>query len=250
ENFEEKMQDLDTIILKTSLDSTRRAYSNLPDTIRTNMPGSISFGDNILMNLGRTYLAPDDRYVPSSDELMHYPILLAAFLAFFFTALNLLPIGQLDGGHVLFGLFGPKYHFIISRVLFTAFLFYAGLGWVTSADLVNNSLEGIGSFLLSIGAYLFIVYLCAFSVFKEKGNRLLYATAMLTIQYFVSSIFNLEGYSGWLLFSLLIGRFIGVDHPPVMDHKPLTVERKILGWVALIIFVLCFSPQPIVVDGF
>ena len=250
ENFEQRMHGLDTLILKTSLDSTRMGYKNLPDTIRTNRQGSIYFGDNLLMNLGRKYLAPDDRYVPSSHELMHYPALLAAFLAFFFTALNLLPVGQLDGGHVLFGLFGAKNHAIVSRILFTGFLFYAGLGWVTSSDLANSSLEAVGSFLLSIGAYLFIVYWCAFSVFKDKKNRLLYATVMLTLQYFTASIFEIEGYTGWLLFSLLIGRFIGVDHPPVIDDRPLTTGRKILGWIALVIFILCFSPQPLVVEGF
>lgn len=249
-NFEEKMQGLDTIILKRDLNPKRLSYESRPDTIYTNTPGSVSFGDNILMNLGRKYLAPDDRYVPSTSELMHYPILLAAYLAFFFTALNLLPIGQLDGGHVLFGLFGPKNHALISRILFTGFLFYAGMGWVTTADLANTSLEGIGSFILSIGVYLFIVYWCAFSVFKEKRDRLLYATVMLTVQFFVASIFKLEGYTGWLLFSLLIGRFIGVDHPPVIDNRPLTAGRKVLGWIALIIFILCFSPEPLVVEGF
>ncbi len=249
-NFEEKMQGLDTIILKRDLNPKRLSYESRPDTIYTNTPGSVSFGDNILMNLGRKYLAPDDRYVPSTSELMHYPILLAAYLAFFFTALNLLPIGQLDGGHVLFGLFGPKNHALISRILFTGFLFYAGMGWVTTADLANTSLEGIGSFILSIGVYLFIVYWCAFSVFKEKRDRLLYATVMLTVQFFVASIFKLEGYAGWLLFSLLIGRFIGVDHPPVIDNRPLTTGRKVLGWIALIIFILCFSPEPLVVEGF
>ena len=250
ENFEERMEGLDTLILKSDLNPNRLAYDMRPDSIYTNTPGSISFGDNILMNLGRKYLAPDDRYVPSSSELMHYPVLLAAYLAFFFTALNLLPIGQLDGGHVLFGLFGAKNHAVISRVLFTAFLFYAGLGWVTTADLINTSLESIANFIISIAIYLFIVYWSAFSVFKEKRDRLLYATVILTVQFFVSSIFKIEGYTGWLLFSVLIGRFIGVDHPQVIDNRPLTMGRKVLGWVALIIFILCFSPQPLVVEGF
>lgn len=250
EHFEERMEGLDTLILKSDLNPDRMAYDMRPDSIYTNTPGSISFGDNILMNLGRKHLAPDDRYVPSSSELMHYPVLLAAYLAFFFTALNLLPIGQLDGGHVLFGLFGAKNHAVISRILFTVFLFYAGLGWVTTADLINTSIEGIANFVISIAIYLFIVYWSAFSVFKEKRDRLLYATVILTVQFFVSSIFKIEGYTGWLLFSVLIGRFIGVDHPQVIDNRPLTMGRKVLGWVALIIFILCFSPQPLVVEGF
>jgi membrane-associated protease RseP (regulator of RpoE activity) len=248
ENFEQKMEGLDTLILKSSLNPNRLSYELLPDTIDTNR-GAVYFGDNILMSLARKYLAPDDRYVPSSKELMHYPVLLAAYLAFFFTALNLLPIGQLDGGHVLFGLFGAKRHAIISRVLFTLFLFYAGLGWVDMSDLNGTTYEALGNFLISIGAYLFIVYVCAFSVFKEKKNRLLYATVMLTVQFLVSSFFQVEGYTGWLLFSLLIGRFIGVDHPKVTDDTPLDLNRKILGWLALLIFILCFSPQPLVVEG-
>ncbi|MEO9869091.1 site-2 protease family protein [Ekhidna sp.] len=250
ENFEERMMGLDTILLKSDLNADRLGYEALPDTISTARKGSISFGDNILMSLGRNYFAPSDRYVPSSKELMHYPVLLAAYLAFFFTALNLLPMGQLDGGHVLFGLFGPKNHAIISRVLFTGFLFYAGLGWVTTADLVNTSLEGIGNFVISIAIYLLVVYVSAYSVFKEKRDRLLYATVMFVVQFFVASIFKVEGYTGWLLFSVLIGRFIGVDHPSVVDNSPLSTERKILGWVALVIFILCFSPQPLVIDGF
>lgn len=249
ENFEQRMEGLDTFILKTDLNPDRLLYETLSDTIDTSREGAIYFGDNILMNLGRTYLAPKDRYVPSSRELMHYPILLAAYLAFFFTALNLLPIGQLDGGHVLFGLFGPKNHAIISRVMFSGFLFYAGLGWVTSADLVNSSVEGIGNFIISIAIYLMVVYWSAYSVFKQKRDRLLYATVMFTVQFFVASIFKIEGYTGWLLFSVLIGRFIGVDHPPVVDNSPLSTGRKVLGWVALIIFILSFSPQPLVIEG-
>lgn len=249
ESFEKQMMGLDTLLLKRNLDADRLAYETLPDTIHIGRAGAVFFGDNILMKLGRTYLAPSDRYVPSSRELMHYPVLLAAYLAFFFTALNLLPIGQLDGGHVIFGLFGARYHAVISRVIYTAFLGYAGLGWVTAADLPDNSLEAIAGFLVQIAVYIMIVYWSAFSMFREKRNRLLYATIMFTVQFFISSVFQIEGYAGWLLFSVLIGRFIGIDHPQVFDAKPLSLGRKVLGWVALLIFILSFSPQPLIVEG-
>lgn len=255
EDFEAKLQGLDTLILKKDLNPLRMAYTRLPDTVRTNT--RVYFGDNILMNLGRRYLAPSDRYVPSSAEIMHYPWLLAAYLAFFFTALNLLPLGQLDGGHILFGLVGAKYHAIVSRILFTAFLFYAGLGWLTIDDLSETSVEVIAGlevspiteFLMLLLGYLYVLYLCAFSLFREKQTRLLYATVLLTAQFFVGSFFQVEGYIGWVVFSLLIGRIIGIDHPPVIDNQPLSTGRKVLGWLALIIFILCFSPQPLVVEG-
>ena len=245
EHFEEKMAGLDTVILKKDLDPNRMNYEALPDTIKTNV-GSVSFGDNILMNIGRKYVAPDDRYVPSANELMHYPLLLAAFLAFFFTALNLLPVGQLDGGHILFGLLGAKNHAMISRVFFTGFVFYAGLGMITTNNLGNSSWESLGLFVFEIAVYLYFLYIASFSVFKESRERLLFATIVFTVQFFIATIFKVEGYTGWLLFSLLIGRFIGVDHPPVIENEPLSVGRKVLGWIALVIFVLSFSPQPLV----
>lgn len=223
-------------------------YSSVDEAIEATDGFAIKLGGNLLFDFFMNYVADPER-LPHQNEIIHYPWILAGYLALFFTALNLLPIGQLDGGHVLFGLVGPKQHAIISRVLFTAFLFYAGLGWLTTADLENTSMESIGSFLISLGAYLFIIYWCSFSIFKETRDRLLYATVLLTVQFLLSSLFQLEGYSGWLLFALLIGRFIGVDHPPVIDNRPLSTGRKVLGWIALIIFVICFSPQPLVVDG-
>ena len=223
-------------------------YASIDEAIEATEGTAIYLGDNLLFSFFKNQVADPER-LPHPNEIMHYPWLLAGFLALFFTALNLLPIGQLDGGHVLFGLFGSKNHAVISRVLFTLFLFYAGLGWLTTADLANNSTEEVGSFLLNLVAYLFIIYWCSFSVFKEKRDRLLYATVILTVQFLVSSFLKIEGYTGWLFFSLLLGRFIGVDHPPVIDNRPLSTEQKVVGWIAMIIFVLCFSPEPLVVEG-
>ncbi|MEQ9403683.1 MAG: site-2 protease family protein [Cyclobacteriaceae bacterium] len=248
ENFEEKMEGLDTLILKMDLNPARKNYEISPDTIRTARSGALYFGDNILMNLGRKYLAPDDRYVPSSKELMHYPWLLAGYLAFFFTALNLLPIGQLDGGHVIFGLLGQKKHAVVSRVLFTGFVFYASLGWVSINDLSEFSNAGISDFLIQIGTFLLIVYFSAYTMFKEKKDRLLYATILLTAQFLLNMFTGWEGYNGWLAFAVIIGRFMGVDHPPAHEDDELSMGRKIIGWVALVIFILCFSPQPLVVE--
>jgi membrane-associated protease RseP (regulator of RpoE activity) len=65
----------------------------------------ISFGTSALFELmcwARFGYFSFDRVI-----LLH-PIALAAWYGLFVTALNLLPIGQLDGGHVLYALLGPR----------------------------------------------------------------------------------------------------------------------------------------------
>jgi membrane-associated protease RseP (regulator of RpoE activity) len=55
---------------------------------------------------------------PGMDINLH-PIGFAAWFGFFATALNLLPVGQLDGGHVAYALFGSIHKRISQAILFT-----------------------------------------------------------------------------------------------------------------------------------
>lgn len=181
----------------------------------------------------------DPARVPNAHEIMHYPFLFAGFLSLVFTCLNLLPIGQLDGGHVLYGLVGYKWHRIIATSLFLAFIFYSGLG-------VVHPHQPIDELMLQIPFYVFFLFVAFRSMFSSIRDRLLYALAMFTIQYSIVWIFPfVHGYSGWLVFLFVIGAFIGVRHPPSEIEAPLDAKRKILGWLALLIFVLCFSAEPI-----
>jgi membrane-associated protease RseP (regulator of RpoE activity) len=45
------------------------------------------------------------------------------------TSLNLLPVGQLDGGHAVFAIFGIRAHTWIGRASFLAVALLAALGW-------------------------------------------------------------------------------------------------------------------------
>ena len=56
---------------------------------------------------------------------------------------------------------------------------------------------------------------------------------------------GIKGYEGWILFAFILGRLLGVEHPPSEVEQPLDRSRVIIGWLALLIFVLCFSPAPI-----
>ena len=68
----------------------------------------------------------------SSAALALNPVGSAAWVGLFATALNLLPVGQLDGGHVLYAVLGDK-HRTISRGFFLIMLplgIFCWLGWM------------------------------------------------------------------------------------------------------------------------
>ena len=67
----------------------------------------ISIGKNLLFLFFENFVA-DPARVPNPHEIMHYPFIFAGFLSLVFTFLNLLPIGQLDGGHVSMGYSASK----------------------------------------------------------------------------------------------------------------------------------------------
>src|SRR6516225_3397023 len=112
-----------------------------------------------------------------------HPIAFAAWFGLLATALNLFPIGQLDGGHICYAVLGTKSTYVT-----------------------------IASIGIAIGL----------------------------AAYFSSSWIVWTG----LMVVMLV--LFGPRHPRVFDeHVPLDRSRRILAFVALAIFILCFTPAPI-----
>ena len=59
------------------------------------------------------------------DVIRLSPVAFAGWIGVFITALNLMPVGQLDGGHIAYGLFGQRR---ARQISFGAFLVMVGLG--------------------------------------------------------------------------------------------------------------------------
>lgn len=116
---------------------------------------------------------------PFSSNIKLFPTAFAAWVGFFATAINLLPAGQLDGGHIARALLGDQSKY---------------LGWAALLGMVLLSFE----------------------------------------------------FESWIIMALLV-LLVGVRHPPPLnDISRLKVSRKMLGAVALAIFLVSFTPFPIV----
>ncbi len=85
--------------------------------------GDMIFGQPLLLMLSQALVFPE---ATSADIALH-PIARAAWAGMFATALNLLPIGQLDGGHILYAWFGERYQ--RRSWIFLAMLVPLGFFW-------------------------------------------------------------------------------------------------------------------------
>lgn len=81
----------------------------------------LTFGDSLLFG-ALSKLFALRQFVPPMNEVYHYPYLCAGWFGLFVTALNLLPVGQLDGGHIMYALVGGRRQSAIARAFFGALI--------------------------------------------------------------------------------------------------------------------------------
>lgn len=90
------------------------------------------FGEPLTLPLLHSLLALIAPATPAFEIANRHPILIAGWIGLFITALNLLPAGQLDGGHILYAI-SPRFHRSVTRIL-PFVLLLAGivywLGWI------------------------------------------------------------------------------------------------------------------------
>lgn len=75
------------------------------DTPAPTLPGVEIFGDNLLTWLAVRLLHGE---LPPGQDLIAHPVFIGAWFGLVMTMLNLLPVGQLDGGHLTHAWFGPR----------------------------------------------------------------------------------------------------------------------------------------------
>ncbi len=169
--------------------------------------GDLAFGKTIMYVLFEKIFARSGAYVPPMTEIYHYPMLCAAWFGLFVTSLNLLPVGQLDGGHTTYGLFSKRAHRNIG--IATVML----LGALSIPELLVELLPA------------------SMSSFKA-----------------ILIPFTLNGGSTWFFWVIMILLVIRFRHPETADESPLDFKRKMVGVLTLLMFILCFTPAPLVIQ--
>ena len=86
----------------------------------------VNFGNSLILNICAELTLGVDPQSPDFNIHLH-PIAFAGWIGMLVTSLNLIPIGQLDGGHIVFAL-SPKQHKLMGRLFFVA-LFPLGYFW-------------------------------------------------------------------------------------------------------------------------
>jgi membrane-associated protease RseP (regulator of RpoE activity) len=157
---------------------------------------SIAFGDTLLFSFMRMIFVQPGEFFPPMSEIYHYPFLCVGWFGLFVTAMNMIPVGQLDGGHITYTMFGGKKAYKIALYAFAAILVIGIIG--------------------TLEAFLII------------------PTAL--------------GWSGWLFWALILFFLIKLKHPPIPDESPLDKKRRVLGYIAYLIFIVSFSPTPFIIS--
>jgi membrane-associated protease RseP (regulator of RpoE activity) len=93
----------------------------------------LSLGNSLIFSLLSKFVFKN---IPTGYDILLHPMAFAGWLGFFVTALNLIPLGQLDGGHIAYALFGYSKIFILSILTILIFLSRYWLGWAFWALIV------------------------------------------------------------------------------------------------------------------
>ena len=91
---------------------------------------SLKFGDTLLMTFLRDTFTNSNQFVPPMTEIYHYPYLCAGWFGLFITSMNMVLVGQLDGGHISYSMFGTVKHEAIASISMIILIVLGVLGTV------------------------------------------------------------------------------------------------------------------------
>jgi hypothetical protein len=242
------------------------AHSHLVP-LPTSGDGSVQLGESILMKILDHAFAPAK---PEGMDLELSPIAFGAWGGMFVTMINLLPVGQLDGGHVAYALFGPKqdrYAQLIHRSML-AFFFVVVFGHVARDIAGGAGVYYLGRHLAnSLFWLVWFQVLAILGLLASRGRggdapdpqaltirtRLAATIGLVVIASVArdnrSPLLPLAFFAGLAMLVTMevkggvLRRHDLLDHPAT-GAAPLDRGRAVIAVLTLVVFALLFMPEP------
>jgi len=182
------------------------AYSKVGPLV----PGGEQEGNSLLYALLKRLCKGE--WLPNSErDVFLHPTLWAGWAGLLVTMINLLPIGQFDGGHIATAFFGNGYrHF--ARHLQRALPFFA------------------------VAVFVWVYFLLRREMPSWSWNHRIF---------FESSLGAAAPWLMWLLVTRIVSRFSGGNDHPLVDETPLPPSRRVLFFVMVVVFASTFMPVPL-----
>lgn len=230
--------------------------------IAIDTPDMMELGESLALRLLDKIAAP---HIPAGMTLELSPVAFAAWGGMFVTMINLLPVGQLDGGHVAYALFGPRQN-KIAQIVHRAMLafFFVSLGSFMFRDLR----DGIGFAHLgknvgnSMAWLIWFEMLAVLGSVSSKGSE----PGTVSARTRIFSVIGLIALASigrehpkpmiWVAWFLALGLLLAIewkggalrphtllDHPPTGD-APLDRKRTAIAIFTLACFIALFMPTP------
>lgn len=116
----------------------------------------LAFGDTILFSFFRWIFIEPGQFFPPMSEIYHYPYLCVGWFGLFITAMNMIPIGQLDGGHIGYTMFGKETHFKVAVICFSILFVMGVVSIIEMAFKLNTQIGWFGWFVWALILYFII----------------------------------------------------------------------------------------------
>lgn len=162
---------------------------------------AIKLGSSLIFNLLVKIIHGN---IQEGYDLFLHPVAFAGWIGLFVTALNLIPSGQLDGGHLVYSLFSKKIHSTVSQISILLLIVF-GVGTKPFVELLSTM------------------------NFDTSG---------------INSSFIFEGWFGWLFWAFLLTLIGTKHPPTMYEENDIGRKRKIVAALTLLLFIICFIPFP------
>jgi membrane-associated protease RseP (regulator of RpoE activity) len=221
----------------------------------------VQLGTSILIKLLDGAFGP---HVPPGHDIVLSPMAFAAWAGFFVTMINLLPLGQLDGGHVAFALLGERQNTVgkwVHRAMLAAF-FAAVLTGVGRDVRAHRGLVHMGEHVqVALFWLMWFEVQAVLGSLTRPGERARLSnstrlTAVLGLAVLASLGQKNAPAALWLCWIAGLAVLLGMElkfgilgdpspleHPPTND-RTLSPVRRVVAVVTLLLFVLLFMSTP------